>query len=144
MNNLAILLAGMKADLMLHHHVVQIFSLQNTLAGEENYLSTLVLIQGGQDAEDNDDPIGVLDGTILNDLHPHLQELSSRTLDNPAETNRLIEISEQKIKELKASIQLWELLESSITDLEHSNGNGNGGGGGGAVGGAAGGTGIVA
>jgi hypothetical protein len=145
MNNLVILLAGMKADLMLHHNVVHMRSLQNTLAGEESYLDALDLIQGGQESKVDDDPIGVLDGTILNDLHPHLKELSIRTLNNPAETKHLKKISEQKIKELKASIQLWELLESSITDLKRNNGNGNGngGGGGGGAGGAAGATGIV-
>ncbi len=101
MNNLVILLAGMKADLMLHHNVVHMQSLQNTLAREESYLDALDLIQGGQESKVDDDPIGMLDGTILNDSHPHLKELSIRPLNNPAETKHLKKISEQKIKELK-------------------------------------------
>ena len=66
--DLVTVLAGMKADLMLHHHVVNMWSLEERLHAEEQRLDALTLIEGVKlYAEDNDDGmIGELDGTVFN------------------------------------------------------------------------------
>ena len=75
---------------------------------------------------------------------PSIQRVLQQHGNNPAEVSRLIKIITQQIKQLKASIELWELLESLIERFQDNNGNGGGGAGAGGAAAAAGESGIIA
>jgi hypothetical protein len=109
----------------LHHRfgVTRKANLQEMLARERQQHTTLEIIQGAQAAGTHDDPIGVIVGTSLNDQCPLLERLSRQTLGDKKAVKRLLKKSQKKIKELEASLEMWDFLMSEIERNNRDNDN---------------------
>jgi hypothetical protein len=124
------LLETAMAMLLQHHQVNNLFALRDAVKGTEKALVDLQFVygtlQGGRHYFD-DAGLKAWSPNVITMLEEH---------NDPAEVRRLIRLTQQQLRQLKATISLWNCLYNYYDAFNHSGEYGGFGGFGGGGGGA--------